>query len=652
MKKLKITSALLSVCMLFSIASCSNNETKSTTAETTVAESSEETASETTAAEETTSTEATEATEETNESAATDTYWYEGMTTEEIVASLTLEQKAAQMVEPAFYNLSTEDEKNNCYGSILSKYDMIPQFTNEEWVEIVDSYQEAALQADNGLPYVYGQDSVHGVNFASNCVIFPHNINIGAANDVELTRLMGELVGSDVMHTKMIFNFSPCVAAAQDPRWGRTYESYSSEPSIITPLAVAYSEGLISEGILPCAKHFICDGYALYGTGEDSGGTHRLIDRGDAILSDEVIEENLAIYQALIDSGVKTIMLSHSSLNGTKMHENSEYIAKIKNEMGFTGFIISDWDSIENCSGESLKDNVILCINAGIDMLMEADHFKQCRQYIIEGVNEGSIPMDRVDDAVTRILNVKREAGLFDDPFLNNFTPSYEWNSEKSQEVACKLAEESFVPLKADGGLTIEPGSRVFVTGPAANDTGVMAGGWTYTWLGESDANNYGLRVMPNAVTIQKALEAVADTYDLTIVTKESEIDTCNVVLLCLGEQPYAEWVGDAEDLSITGDLGLDDNASAIELAKESNLPTITLLVAGRNVIIEDYINDWDSVIMCYLPGSEGGRAIANMLTGQAEYTGKLAMPYYKSESDIDNGKIWLPVGFTAAPEA
>lgn len=646
MKKRKLLSLLLTSSMLFSLTSCATKALE--TSEETPAESIEETT-----VEETTTQSKTEETEATEEAETTKVsnpgYDYSSMTPEEIVATLTLEEKAAQMVEPAIYNVEPEDMEEFNYGSILSHYDDWPQWDQETWVSTINDYQAGSLVSSNGIPLLYGQDAVHGVNFASGCVIFPHNVNIGAANDVELTYEMGVCVGSDIMNTNMIWNFAPCVAASQDPRWGRTYESYSSEPSIITPLAVAYSEGLLSQGVVVCPKHFICDGYALYGTGEYSDNTYRLIDRGDAIVSDDVINENLAIYQALIDSGVQTIMISHSSLNGIKMHENAKYIMMLKNEMGFEGFIISDWNSIQNCSGATLEENVILSINSGIDMLMQPDNYDLCMQIIIDAVNNGDISEERIDDAVTRIIRVKMEAGLFDDPYLENVETSYEFNSDYSREVARKLAEESLVPLKADGGLTLEPGSRVFVLGPAADDSGVLLGGWTYSWTGLTDQDIWGMKVCPEGTTILEGLKDLADEYELEIVTNKNEIDTCDVILLCLGEQTYAEWTGDAEDLSITGDLGLDGNLDAIELAKEANLPTITLLVAGRNVIIEDYINDWDSVIMCYLPGSEGGAAIANALVGKCEYTGTLAMPYYKSEADIDNGNVWLPVGFTAA---
>ena len=642
MKRLRFTAATLSLIMACSMAACA----KETPAETEAEPSSEDLVEITVQSdsEETESSE-TEA-EVTEEEKQNEPKSFEGMTAEEICATLTLEQKAAQMMMPAFYNLKNDEMVDSDFGSILSKFDDVPEPDCEGWNKLIDGYQDQALVSDAGIPYFYGQDSVHGVCFASTTVIYPHNINIGAAYDIELTEKMGEYVGSDIMRSKMICNFAPCVAAAQDPRWGRTYESFSSNLQIVKDLGLAYTRGQLKEGVLVCPKHFFADGYTAYGTGEQPG-QGMLLDRGNAILTDEEIDAQLKVYQALVDEGVPVIMISHSAVNGVKMHENAEYIQKLRNEMGFEGIVLSDWESIANCSGANLKENLILGVNAGIDMFMQADTFRECTQYIVEAVNEGSIDEARVDDAVIRILKVKIDCGIMTDPYLENIEPSYEWNSEESKECARTLAAESFVPLKTDAGLTIAKGSKIFVAGPAADDMGVLFGGWTYIWQGVADAD-IGFSVYPQANTILEALEKVAEENEYTIVTDEAEIDSCDVVLLCVGEQPYAEWYGDADNLSITGHNGLDGNEEAITLAKESGLPTYTLIVAGRNVIIEDYISDWDTVLMCYLPGSEGGNAVADVLTGKAEAGGHLAMPYYKSESAIDEGKEWLPLGFSA----
>ena len=588
---------------------------------------------------------------------------FEDLSASEICALLTLEEKASQMMQGANYEMPLDEMQENCYGSVLSHYPEWPAAPQEEWMEVVNRYQDAALLSGVRIPFIYANDCVHGVLEARGSVIFPHNINVGAANDVSLTFEMGMLTGSDMLHCGMLWSFSPCVASAQDPRWGRTYESYSSDEKLVGSLAVAYSKGLMSQGIIPCPKHFIGDGYVLYGTGEDD----RLIDRGDAVLTDEQLAACMQVYKDLIDEGVPSIMLSHSSVGGVKMHENKVLIDKLRGELGFTGVILSDWDSIHNCSGATDKENIILCVNAGIDMFMEAENFEQSRDYIVEAVNEGSIPMERIDEAVTRIIQMKLDCGIFDDPFFENRVPSFDYNSEHAHEVARKMAAESMVPLvlPEDGPITLAEGMKVFVLGPAADDSGVLCGGWTYVWQGGTDADakeQGGQRWCTEGPTILEALEASATEIGFEIVTDPEEMENCDVILLCIGEKPYAEWYGDTEDLSITGALALPGNQEAIdkvaeykgqfsEKKKAQSIPVITLIVAGRNVIISDYVEDWNEVVMCYLPGSEGGNAVSDILTGAVEFYGRLPMPYYSSVEQIgsEEGECWLPLGFSAA---
>ena len=250
-------------------------------------------------------------TDKTNENTAAASDSKESSTSVEgVLARLTLDQKAAQMVQGAVYNVSEDSMKKNCYGSILSTYGE-SSLNASEWKNLILKYQRAAMSSTAGIPYIYGNDAVHGVNTCEDTVIFPHNIGIGAANDKDLTYQMGLAVANEAKLTGMLWSFSPCLSAAQDPRWGRTYESYSSETGIVTELGTSFAKGLIDGGILPCAKHFFADGNVLYGTGETLDGENRLIDRGDAQLSDAKIQELLKVYQAEIDTGVKTIMEYH-----------------------------------------------------------------------------------------------------------------------------------------------------------------------------------------------------------------------------------------------------------------------------------------------------------------------------------------------------
>lgn len=564
---------------------------------------------------------------------------HDGLTAKEIVAGLTLEEKAAQMIQAAGYKVITKDEmKNGGYGSLLSMWG----FSAEEWKAYILGLQEGALASSSGIPYIYGNDAVHGVNNCDGAVIFPHNIGIGAANDEELTYKMGLAVADEAKMSGMLWTFSPCVASAQDPRWGRTFESYSSDTKMVASLGLAFSKGLIDGGILPCAKHYLGDGDVMYGTGEKD----MLIDRGDAILDDARIGELLEVYKTLVDGGVKTVMVTHGAVNGVKMHMHKELITdRLKGELGFTGFVVSDWESIHNMPGNSLKEQVISAVNAGIDMLMEPEYYKDCVKYIIEAVNEGAITAERVDDAVARIVSVKKEMGLFDDPMMQKLETKYETTgSAEYRDLARQLVEKSLVLLKNDNNvLPLKKGSKIFVTGDAANNTGVLCGGWTHKWEGDMDKGN--TRLQPDGKTILDGFNALADEYGYTIITDPAQAGSADVTVLCIGEKPYVEWLGDTGDLSITGKLALSGNKKDIAFATELGKPVVTCIIAGRNVIYDEYEDNWDAVVMCYLPGSEGD-GVANVLSGKAGFSGRLPMPYYSSVQDIRTDKVKYEIGY------
>lgn len=548
---------------------------------------------------------------------------YRDMSPEEITASLTLEQKAAQMVQPAVYCVTEQQMEENCYGSILSKYDSV---SYTKWQEIVDGFQQAALNSEAGVPYIYGQDDVHGVNYCSGAVIFPHNINVGAANNPDLAYKMGLATADEARLCHMLWNFSPCLAQSDDPRWGRTYESYGSDTDRIKTLGTAYTEGLIEGGVIACAKHFLADGNVVYGTGEDSDAD-RLIDRGDASLTEEEIAPLLEIYKAQVDAGVQTVMISHSSLNGIKMHENEKYMSILKDDMGFEGFIVSDWNSVQNISPSTYYEQVVVAVNSGIDMLMEVSEYETARQHIITAVECGDIPEERVNDAVTRIIRVKKNAGVFDDPLCENLTTVQEkTGSDEYRAIAEQLVEESMVLLENnDGILPIKSGTTVYITGPAADNGPAQCGGWTLDWNGSPSS------YMPGVTTILDGFREKADDYGITITDNPDEAD---MVLLFVGEKSYAEWCGDTPDLSLCGEMGLKGNAEAIDEAKKIGKPTVACIVAGRNVLIDEYDDDWDSIVMCYLPGSEG-QGVADVLCGGAEFRGTLPAPWYSSINDI-----------------
>ena len=564
------------------------------------------------------------------------TYKYERyarMSVKDIVNSLTLEQKAYQMVQPANYESSFKEMRNNCYGSILSQYF---HYNYRQWQDYVEEWQKAAVSSQAGIPFVYGQDDVHGVNYALDTVLFPHNIGLGAANDEELMYEIGQITADEAKLCHMLWNFAPCLAQSVDPRWGRTYESYGSDLDMITRLGVAYTKGMQDSGLIACAKHFIGDGNVVYGSGEGK----KLIDRGDARLSDEQIEELLQVYKAEIQAGVKTIMISHSSLNGVKMHENKKYIDIIKNDYGFSGFIVSDWDAIQNTSADTYYEQVVTAINSGIDMLMEVERYDEAAAAIVKAVRNKDISEKRVDDAVSRIIRVKKEAGIIADPFFEKMTTvKSETGSQEYRAVAERAVEESLVLIKNENEvLPLKSGTKVCLLGPVVQNDVAQCGGWTMDW---TESN---LEDIPGVTSLKEGFEQKAAEFGLTML-EEDDADEADVIILALGERAYAEWNGDCETIDLCGPLGLRENADAIAEAKSYGKKIVVCLIAGRNVYVKDYIDDFDALVMCYLPGSEG-QGIVNVLCGKSDFTGRLPSPWYSDSEQIGSGQVWLEQGY------
>lgn len=551
-----------------------------------------------------------------------------------LIGEMSVEEKAGQMLQGGRDVVGGEDLKTMGLGSVLSGGGSYPgNNTIVDWDLMINKFQSYSLQSKLQIPMLYGVDAVHGLALLKKAVVYPHNISLGAANDPELMYEMGAAVAEEMKLAKILWNFSPCVAVNTDPRWGRTYECFSSDPLLVTVLADAYLRGQIDHGVIPSAKHYVADGGVVFGTGEGD----YLIDRGDAIISeDELRATHLPAYQTLIKSGVKIIMASFSSFNGIKVHENKYLLTDVlKGELGFKGFVVSDWEAVNGLSGSSYEENIELVINAGVDMLMEPLKYQDAWNSIVNSVNEGRISKERMDDAVSRILTVKIDMGLFDDPYMNNLSHEVtELGSAGYRELAKKLVEKSLVLLKNDNqALPLQKGQKVFVTGPAADNMGLQCGGWSLTWQGIMDENQ---KKVTEGTTILEGLKEYAKTYGVEIITDKKKAKDADVVILAIGEIPYAEYNGDTADLSITGALAHPENAEAIEYANSLDKPVITLLVTGRNVLINEYLNDWDSIVMCYLPGSEGD-GVASVLFGETPFTGKLPMPYYKSLGDIGN---------------
>ncbi|NLL97499.1 MAG: glycoside hydrolase family 3 protein, partial [Clostridiaceae bacterium] len=338
-----------------------------------------------------------------------------GLSDEEIISGLTLFKKAAQMVQAERYAITPQQAVDYGIGSVLSGGGSSPdENTPEAWLAMYNEYQSKFVEKEQ-IPILYGVDAVHGHNNVYGATIFPHNIGLGAARNPELISQIGQAVSREVSATGLNWNFAPAVSVVQDIRWGRTYESFGESAELQRLFVSPYVKAFQENGIIATAKHFIADG----GTEWVENRPYK-IDQGNAVLSDEELREiHLPGYIEAINAGVDSIMISFSSLNGEKMHGNKAMISDfLKNELGFQGIVISDWEALHQLPGK-FEDQVVACVNAGVDMLMEPNMWKEAINAIINGVSKGRISMDRVDDAVRRILRVKRKYNILNNPIAD-----------------------------------------------------------------------------------------------------------------------------------------------------------------------------------------------------------------------------------------
>ena len=564
-----------------------------------------------------------------------------------LLSQMTLEEKAAQMLQGEHDVVTAPLLEQFGLGSILSGggNNLDKNSGASSWASLMDEYQKASLSTRMKIPFIYGMDAVHGHSRIYGAVVFPQNIGLGAANDKDLMYKMGGAVAEEMKLTKILWNFSPCVAVAQDPRWGRTYESFSSDTSIVSSLAAEYTKGQVEHGVMPTAKHYLADGGTEYDT---STNAQYLVDRGNAKMSDQEMRSVfLEPYKAQIKAGVRAIMVSFSSYNGVKMTENKKLLTDVlKKELGFSGIVVSDWEAAHELSGGNFDKNIVIAVNAGIDMFMEPYKYADTINAIVNAEKKKEISMERIDDAVTRILTVKMELGLFDDPYQKNTKHEVtQLGSQQYRDLAKQLVEKSLVLLKNKGNiLPLKKNQKVFVAGPALNNIGVQCGGWTFGWQGNMDKD--GEKSVPGT-TILEGLQQYAKQYNLTIITDPAKANQADVAVIAVGEKPYAEYEGDSADISLTGKTALTGNADAIKFAKQLGKPTVALIVAGRQVIIKDYLDSWDAAVMCYLPGSEG-EGVASNLVGETKFTGRLPMPWYQNCSDIkkSNADLQFKLGY------
>jgi len=565
-----------------------------------------------------------------------------------LVSSMTLKEKIGQMTQVDYRYLQDVTDINKYFlGSILSGGGSTPP-TNQpsSWVDLYNGFQEQALNTRLKIPIIYGIDAVHGHNNVVGATIFPHNIGLGCANDEKLIKEIAVATAVEIKATGLDWTFAPCLAVAQDERWGRTYESFSEDSDIVTKLGVATVQGyqmgnsLSKRSVLACAKHYVGDGNTVFGT----GGNNYKIDRGDVVLDEsELRRKYIKPFKESIKQGVGSIMISYNSWKGKKLHGHKYLINDVlKQELDFKGFVVSDWAGINEID-KDYKTSIIKSINAGIDMVMvpgslnpDHDSYDDFIRLAIESVKEGSIPMDRIDDAVTRILKIKKKIGLFDralkDPKNTNLV-----GSKKHRDLARESVRKSVVLLKNENKILPinRTGKKITLVGDHADNIGYQCGGWTITWQGGSGD------ITPGTSILEAFKYAVADTNDIYYSKNGGNIPDSDIIIAVIGEKPYSEGWGDRKSLDLS-----KENKKIVKRVKEKNLPYLIILVSGRPMLIEDVIRDCDAFIAVWLPGTEGA-GIADVIFGDYAPTGKLSMSWPRSMDQLPiniGDKIYNPL--------
>ncbi len=539
-----------------------------------------------------------------------------------ILSKMTLQEKVGQMTQvdrSAIQNI--QDIKNFYLGSLLSGGGSAPADNSPAgWANMCDNFQSAALQTRLKIPLIYGIDAVHGNNNVKGAVIFPHNIGIGCTWDPSLVKKAAQVTAEEVAGTGINWTFSPCIAVARDIRWGRTYESFGETPEIQQMMAQSEVEGyqgtnLSDAGsILACAKHYLGD-----------GGTTGGVDQGNTQCDEASLRAiHLPGYIAAIKAGVGSIMVSYSSWNGQKMSANKYLLTDVlKNELGFKGFLVSDWGALYQLPGD-FKTQIASAINAGIDMVMVPTDYKGFISNLISDVNSGAVSMDRINDAVRRILTIKMQMGLFEHPYSNRALTA-QVGSQEHRNVARQCVRESLVLLKNNNNiLPLKKNlSKIFVAGKNADDIGNQCGGWTISWQGSSGNTTTGTTIL------QAIKNTVSTSTQVTFSESGSGAEGSDAAIVVIGETPYAEGKGDKSDLSIS-----NEDYQTLLNVKKANIPTVVILISGRPMILDKILNLSDAIIAAWLPGTEG-EGVSDVVFGDYKPVGKLTHSWPRSMSQV-----------------
>lgn len=538
---------------------------------------------------------------------------------DELLPKLTLEQKVGQVIQADNGSITPEEVKQYRLGSVLSGGNSapgpLPYADTKTWLEMADKYYNASIDPEGvevAIPCIWGIDAVHGHANLTGAIVFPHNIGLGAMHNPDLIEQIAEVTAHELTVSGHDWTFAPTLAVPQDTRWGRSYEGYSENGELVKSYADRIVYGLqghkgnadfMGDGkVISCAKHFLAD-----------GATERGVDQGDALVGEaELYNVHAAGYYSAIPAGVQTVMASFSSWQGRKLHGDKELLTDVlKGQLGFTGFVVGDWNGhgqVPGCNNTDCAQS----FNAGVDMFMAPDSWRGLYESTLAHVKSGTIPMARLDDAVRRILRVKIASGIF-----TKGAPSQRKNagaaallgSPENRAIARQAVRESMVLLKNNNEvLPIDGAKTILVVGDGAESISKNCGGWTLSWQGTGHTNDK----FPNGETVLNGInEAVSLAGGKVIYAKDGDSNAeADVVIAIYGEDPYAEFQGDRENLDFTP-KGFD--VKTLEKFNAKGIPVVSVFLSGRPLWTNPEINNSDAFVAAWLPGSEGG-GISDML--------------------------------------
>ena len=551
-----------------------------------------------------------------------------------IINEMTLDEKIGQMTQSIWHNnVNPRTIREFTIGSIIHTEGPVPGKHPNDWMDKFDQFQRQALKTRLGIPLLIGVDAIHGQNTFDGAVIFPHNIGMAATRNIALIQKAARATALEVVGTGFNWTFSPCIAMPQHEHWGRVYEGFSEDMDFTSAAVQASIDGyqgtdLSSPNtIAATVKHFIADG-------STEGG----VEGGNAVVDDDTLRNYLLPpYKTAVDKGVAAVMVGFNSVNNINMHQHTHLVTDIlKGELNFKGVVMTDWD------GGQRFGPAHTVINAGVDIAMQPGNHELFIKDLKTSVENGTVKIGRINDAVRRILSLKFKLGLFNDPYSKREFANYV-GSEDHRKIARQAVRESIVLLKNDNNaLPILPKDNIVIVGEHANNSGLQSGGWSIHWQGQSE--NYS-----GATTIFEGLRdlAIKKNVNIELSTNGCLVESnAKKAIIVVGEKPYAEMFGDTNELELS-----QEHNQLISDCKDQGKEIIVVLISGRALVIKQPLDLSDAFLAAWLPGSEGA-GVADFLFANNNFkpVGKSPYAWPMSVDDLPLSKYdpraLFPYGF------